>query len=270
MQAGKPLHSMSRPLTCIASAALNFERSIMKSLSLSTAAMLDAGARARRAVVCADDHHNHNHRHLAHAVRARLLGACRHQRRTRRSSMTSCTAGFACDDRDHRVCALYAGGRFNNAIGLELGALNIGKYSRGGGETDGWGIDVALVAGIPDRRELRHLRQARRDLRAHRGERRSQSRRRHERQGARHRAALGRRRPVRADQGMGAARRLGPLPHAASRRPARSGHLDARRAVHVPLGKPSPNKKARSRGPFFISAWFPCRSRACAPSDRIS
>lgn len=61
----------------------------------------------------------------------------------------SCPAGFGCDLRDHRVWRAYAGGRFNNAVGLELGALNIGDYSRGGGVTDGWGLDLALVAGIP-------------------------------------------------------------------------------------------------------------------------
>lgn len=60
-----------------------------------------------------------------------------------------CPAGFGCDRRDHRVWRAYAGGRFNNSIGLEVGALNIGDYSRGGGITDGWGMDLALVAGIP-------------------------------------------------------------------------------------------------------------------------
>lgn len=61
----------------------------------------------------------------------------------------SCPTGFGCDLRDHRVWRAYAGGRFNNAIGLELGAINIGDYSRGGGVTDGWGLDFALVAGVP-------------------------------------------------------------------------------------------------------------------------
>jgi OOP family OmpA-OmpF porin len=59
-----------------------------------------------------------------------------------------CPAGFACDDKD-QVFRLYAGGRFNNAIGLELGVLNPGKFRRGGGETDGWGADAALIAGLP-------------------------------------------------------------------------------------------------------------------------
>jgi OOP family OmpA-OmpF porin len=61
----------------------------------------------------------------------------------------SCPAGFECDLKDNRVFRVYAGGRFNNAIGLEVGALNIGDYKRGGGVTDGWGADAALIAGIP-------------------------------------------------------------------------------------------------------------------------
>lgn len=60
----------------------------------------------------------------------------------------ACVAGFACDDKD-QAFRLYAGGRFNNAVGLEAGLLNIGKFDRGGGRTDGWGLDLALVAGIP-------------------------------------------------------------------------------------------------------------------------
>jgi len=59
-----------------------------------------------------------------------------------------CPSGTSCDDKDYMFRA-YAGGRFNNAIGLELGVLNFGKYQRGGGDTDGWGADIALIAGIP-------------------------------------------------------------------------------------------------------------------------
>lgn len=62
---------------------------------------------------------------------------------------TSCIPGTGCDLKDSRALRAYAGGRFNNAVGLELGALNIGDYSRGGGRTDGWGIDLALIAGFP-------------------------------------------------------------------------------------------------------------------------
>lgn len=60
----------------------------------------------------------------------------------------TCPAGFGCDDKDQFFKA-YAGGRFNNAVGLEVGVLNFGKFSAGGGETDGWGADAAIVAGIP-------------------------------------------------------------------------------------------------------------------------
>jgi len=60
----------------------------------------------------------------------------------------NCPAGFGCDDRDQFLKA-YAGGRFNNAVGLEVGVMNFGKFSAGGGETDGWGADAALVAGFP-------------------------------------------------------------------------------------------------------------------------
>jgi hypothetical protein len=61
----------------------------------------------------------------------------------------SCPAGTSCDLKDNRVFRGFVGGRFNNAVGLELGAINIGDYKRGGGTTDGWGVDIALVAGIP-------------------------------------------------------------------------------------------------------------------------
>jgi OmpA-OmpF porin, OOP family len=60
----------------------------------------------------------------------------------------ACIAGFSCDDKDQTFRA-FAGGRFNNAVGLEVGAFNMGKFQRGGGTTDGWGLDLALVAGIP-------------------------------------------------------------------------------------------------------------------------
>ena len=60
----------------------------------------------------------------------------------------SCPAPADCDDND-QAARLYAGGRFNNAIGLEVGLLHTGRFRRGGGDTDGYGIDLALVAGVP-------------------------------------------------------------------------------------------------------------------------
>ncbi len=60
----------------------------------------------------------------------------------------TCTPGFSCDDKD-QAFKLYAGGRFSNIFGLEVGALNFGKFAANGGEADGWGADVALIAGVP-------------------------------------------------------------------------------------------------------------------------
>lgn len=59
-----------------------------------------------------------------------------------------CTATFACDDKD-QAFKLYAGGRFSNIFGLEVGVLNFGKFPASGGEADGWGADAALIAGLP-------------------------------------------------------------------------------------------------------------------------
>lgn len=59
-----------------------------------------------------------------------------------------CAPGFPCEDKD-QAFRVYAGGRFSNIFGLEIGALNIGKYQANAGEADGWGADIALLAGIP-------------------------------------------------------------------------------------------------------------------------
>jgi OmpA-OmpF porin, OOP family len=59
-----------------------------------------------------------------------------------------CTPGLPCEDKD-QAFKVYAGGRFSNIFGLEVGALNIGKYQANGGEADGWGADIALIAGLP-------------------------------------------------------------------------------------------------------------------------
>jgi OOP family OmpA-OmpF porin len=56
--------------------------------------------------------------------------------------------GGSCDDNDTAFRA-FAGGKFNNAFGLELGIVNYGKFSRGGGDTEGWGLDIPLILGFP-------------------------------------------------------------------------------------------------------------------------
>ena len=59
-----------------------------------------------------------------------------------------CIAGFSCDQSDQAFRA-FVGGRFNNAVGAELGYIRFGDFRRGGGETDAEAFDLALIAGIP-------------------------------------------------------------------------------------------------------------------------
>jgi hypothetical protein len=59
-----------------------------------------------------------------------------------------CPAGANCDLRDQTWRA-YAGGKFNNTIGTEIGVLDLGDWSRGGGHTTARGVDAKLTAGVP-------------------------------------------------------------------------------------------------------------------------
>jgi len=60
----------------------------------------------------------------------------------------TCPAGAACDDTEQAFRA-FVGGRFNNTIGGEIAYIKFGDFTRGGGETDVEGVDLALMAGIP-------------------------------------------------------------------------------------------------------------------------
>jgi OmpA-OmpF porin, OOP family len=59
-----------------------------------------------------------------------------------------CPPTGSCDDKG-TAFRVFAGGRFNNAFGLELGLVSYGTFDRGGGETDGWGLDIPLLLGFP-------------------------------------------------------------------------------------------------------------------------
>jgi hypothetical protein len=61
---------------------------------------------------------------------------------------SSCPDGFACDKRDSMWRA-YVGGKFNNTFGMELGYVDFGDFTRGGGTTKAKGLDVAFLAGVP-------------------------------------------------------------------------------------------------------------------------
>lgn len=60
----------------------------------------------------------------------------------------SCPAGASCDDKD-QAFRVFAGGRFNNTIGAEIGWINMGEWARAGGNTDAQALDIALTAGFP-------------------------------------------------------------------------------------------------------------------------
>lgn len=60
----------------------------------------------------------------------------------------ACVSGFSCDDKDTSY-RLFAGTHFNRWLGLELGATQLGKFDRGGGESKAWAGDIAATAGIP-------------------------------------------------------------------------------------------------------------------------
>jgi opacity protein-like surface antigen len=59
-----------------------------------------------------------------------------------------CPGGADCDLRDNAWRA-HVGGKFNNIIGAEVGLLDLGDWSRGGGNTKVRGVDLALIAGVP-------------------------------------------------------------------------------------------------------------------------
>jgi hypothetical protein len=57
-------------------------------------------------------------------------------------------AGVSCD-KNANTLKLYFGGKFNNALGLEVGYVNMGKADFAGGHLEAHGLNVSLVAGVP-------------------------------------------------------------------------------------------------------------------------
>ena len=55
---------------------------------------------------------------------------------------------FECDTKDTGF-KVYAGGRMNQWLGLEVGYTDFGRIRASGGEVDAWAIPVSLVAGVP-------------------------------------------------------------------------------------------------------------------------
>jgi len=59
-----------------------------------------------------------------------------------------CPAGGGCDFTD-QTFRVFGGGRFNDAVGAEVGYIKFGDFSRPGGEIDSKALDFTLIAGIP-------------------------------------------------------------------------------------------------------------------------
>ena len=61
---------------------------------------------------------------------------------------THCETGYKCDDSDVGG-KIYAGGKFNKFLGMELGYINLGKFDRNGGDKKAQGADVHLLGNVP-------------------------------------------------------------------------------------------------------------------------
>jgi len=55
---------------------------------------------------------------------------------------------FACDKRD-TAFKVYAGGKINEVLALEIGYTDFGRINASGGDTDAWAVPLSLVAGFP-------------------------------------------------------------------------------------------------------------------------
>ncbi len=65
-----------------------------------------------------------------------------------RSSYDIDCSGFTCD-KNGDSAKLYAGGRFNDWLGLEVGYVDLGKADFAGGKIQARGLNLSLVGAIP-------------------------------------------------------------------------------------------------------------------------
>ena len=76
------------------------------------------------------------------------VGASAGESKFRADCNNSVTQFFECDKRDTGF-KIYAGGKMNDFLGLEVGYTDFGKVAASGGETEAWAIPLSLVAGAP-------------------------------------------------------------------------------------------------------------------------
>jgi len=65
-----------------------------------------------------------------------------------RSSYDLNCGGFSCDQHGD-TAKIYAGGRFNDWLGLEVGWVDMGRADFAGGHADAQGLNFSLLGGVP-------------------------------------------------------------------------------------------------------------------------
>jgi opacity protein-like surface antigen len=76
------------------------------------------------------------------------IGASAGQSKFKTDCHDSLTEFFDCDKRDTGF-KVYAGGKMNDWLGLEVGYTDFGKVAASGGQTEAWAVPISLVAGAP-------------------------------------------------------------------------------------------------------------------------
>ncbi len=61
---------------------------------------------------------------------------------------TECSSLFDCDRKD-TGWKVYAGGKMNEVLGLEVGYTDFGRIRASGGDTEAWAVPISLTAGVP-------------------------------------------------------------------------------------------------------------------------
>jgi OmpA-OmpF porin, OOP family len=76
------------------------------------------------------------------------VGASGGESKFRTDCRNTVTRFFECDKRDTGF-KVYAGGKMNEILGLEVGYTDFGRIRASGGDTKAWAVPVSLTAGAP-------------------------------------------------------------------------------------------------------------------------
>jgi hypothetical protein len=76
------------------------------------------------------------------------IGASAGESKFRTDCQQGVTRFFDCDSRDTGF-KVYAGGKFNDLLGIEVGYTDFGKIQASGGQTEAWAVPIVLTVGTP-------------------------------------------------------------------------------------------------------------------------